>query len=225
MAFIFSRMKDIFEEKNSRLRLVIIILVFRKGFLSLILHHQSTLFSWFTFSHVVFVFVYVYLYICMSSSPSSCVLNICTFTMHIIWPLSYSFKLKHDMALYSVFKVIEIPKYLFLIFLSTINSFFLVIRIKKCKSKIFDIDSKLLLNSGMLSIIKFSRPWPLLFEKKNYMIWRKLIMGNLILCTLKKFEIWMMICMISVYSKRRGKNQRMTANLSMTKKISHVTMQ
>ena len=125
MAFIFSRKKDIFEEKNSRLRLVIIILVFRKGFLSLILHHQSTLFSWFTFSHVVFVFVYVYLYICMSSSPSSCVLNICTFTMHIIWPLSYSFKLKHDMALYSVFKVIEIPKYLFLIFLSTINSFFL----------------------------------------------------------------------------------------------------
>ena len=112
-----------FSRKNSRLRLVIIILVFRKGFLSLILHHQSTLFSWFTFSHVVFVFVYVYLYICMSSSPSSCVLNICTFTMHIIWPLSYSFKLKHDMALYSVFKVIEIPKYLFLIFLSTINSF------------------------------------------------------------------------------------------------------
>ena len=173
MAFIFSRKKDIFEEKNSRLRLVIIILVFRKGFLSLILHHQSTLFSWFTFSHVVFVFVYVYLYICMSSSPSSCVLNICTFTMHIIWPLSYSFKLKHDMALYSVFKVIEIPKYLFLIFLSTINALFLVfmkiIRIKKCKSKIFDIDSKLLLNSGMLSIIKFSRPWPLLFEKK--IIW------------------------------------------------------
>ena len=124
MAFVFSRKKDIFEEKSSRLRLVIIILVFRKGFLSLILHHQSTLFSWFTFSHVVFV--YVYLYICMSSSPSSCVLNICTFTMHIIWPLSYSFKLKHDMALYSVFKVIEIPKCLFLIFLSTINSFFLV---------------------------------------------------------------------------------------------------
>ena len=168
MAFIFSRKKDIFEEKNSRLRLVIIILVFRKGFLSLILHHQSTLFSWFTFSHVVFVFVYVYLYICMSSSPSSCVLNICTFTMHIIWPLSYSFKLKHDMALYSVFKVIEIPKYLFLIFLSTINALFLVIRIKKCKSNMFDIDSKLLLNSGMLSIIKFSRPWPLLLEKKLY---------------------------------------------------------
>ena len=168
MAFIFSRKKDIFEEKSSRLRLVIIILVFRKGFLSLILHHQSTLFSWFTFSHVVFVFVYVYLYICMSSSPSSCVLNICTFTMHIIWPLSYSFKLKHDMALYSVFKVIEIPKYLFLIFLSTINALFLVIRIKKFKSKIFDIDSKLLLNSGMLSIIKFSRPWPLLFDKKLY---------------------------------------------------------
>ena len=168
MEFTFSRKKDIFEEKNSRLRLVIIILVFRKGFLSLILHHQSTLFSWFTFSHVVFVFVYVYLYICMSSSPSSCVLNICTFTMHIIWPLSYSFKLKHDMALYSVFKVIEIPKYLFLIFLSTINALFLVIRIKKCNKKIFDIDSKLLLNSGMLSIIKFSRPWPLLFEKKLY---------------------------------------------------------
>ena len=168
MAFIFSIKNDIFEEKSSRLRLVIIILVFRKGFLSLILHHQSTLFSWFTFSHVVFVFVYVYLYICMSSSPSSCVLNICTFTMHIIWPLSYSFKLKHDMALYSVFKVIEIPKYLFLIFLSTINALFLVIRIKKCKSNMFDIDSKLLLNSGMLSIIKFSRPWPLLFEKKLY---------------------------------------------------------
>ena len=175
MAFIFSRKKDIFEEKNSRLRLVIIILVFRKGFLSLILHHQSTLFSWFTFSHVVFVFVYVYLYICMSSSPSSCVLNICTFTMHIIWPLSYSFKLKHDMALYSVFKVIEIPKYLFLIFLSTINSFFFFIKIllivmrkKKWIPKRSDIDSKRLLNTGMLSIIKFSRPWPLLFEKKLY---------------------------------------------------------
>ena len=174
MAFIFSRKKDIFEEKNSRLRLVIIILVFRKSFLSLILHHQSTLFSWFTFSHVVFVFVYVYLYICMSSSPSSCVLNICTFTMHIIWPLSYSFKLKHDMALYSDFKVIEIPKYLFLIFLSTINALVLVfIKIllivkKKWIPKRSDIDSKLLLNTGMLSIIKFSRPWPLLFEKKLY---------------------------------------------------------
>ena len=43
-----------------------------------------------------------------------------------------------------------------------------VILSEKLKVKRSDIDSKLLLNTGMLSIIKFSRPWPLLFEKKLY---------------------------------------------------------
>ena len=173
MAFVFSRKKDIFEEKSSRLRLVIIILCLEKVF-----------FLWYCIIKVPYFH---------DSHFHTLCLCLCTFIftyMYVIITIVVCFKYLHLYNAYYMtsFLFIQAQTWYGIVFsfqshwnteifipnFSKYNkfSFFVFIKImrkRKWIPKRSDIDSKLLLNTGMLSIIKFSRPWPLLFENK--IIW------------------------------------------------------